>query len=111
LNGAESKITYYYNTGTNVPFNIFYSDQPKDYRFIGESIVYTDYDNIAVFFSCMPRKEGLLTIAQRKFYISVRERSFNNATQLLTVLEVLAKFDVDLNDIHVFYQDSIFCSI
>lgn len=68
------------------------------------SIIYTDYDNITVLFRCKPVTELLIPQGDRKFFISVRSRSFNDLTIFGEAVAALMDQDVDLNDIRYVYN-------
>lgn len=90
---------FLYNTPN--PGELIYINSPQAAK---GSIVYTDYNNVAVFFSCKLISDKLFPMADRRFFISVRNRTFDSLSQFGQAASALTQLGADLNDLRFFYQ-------
>lgn len=74
------------------------------------SPIYTDYANIAVFYSCYETYFNWIASANRIGYILIRDRTFDSLNQFVNAVTRLAALGIDnLNDIK-FIPNGLSCT-
>ena len=68
------------------------------------SILYTDYSNIAVFYTCIQTVNFIFPVENKFFYVWVRSRNFDSFTLFKSVLFPLMTLGIDLNDMQFVYN-------
>lgn len=102
-----------FDTDSENPDELFFKTTVEDESLLGPekreitasvAVIYTDYDNIAVFYSCYESKSFLWTKNHVIFNIVTRNRDFNSLKLLGQAAAALKELDVDLDDISYSYN-------
>ncbi len=63
------------------------------------AILYTDYENVQLRYTCINVDHFLFGTTQVNYYISVRDPKFDSFNKLLPLFNKLASLGVDMNEI------------
>ena len=105
-----------FDTDVNDPHDLFYNVTAKDRSVFGDeereirvkfSPIYTDYDNIMIFYQCFNEKSNLIVHKNEEYYILVRERTFDSFSVFQRALAILDNYDVDFNEMQFIYNGPI----
>lgn len=108
--GSQENAKLSFETDPKKPGELYYELPVKDDTILGSksrtirvsyTVVYTDYENIAVFYSCYETKWSLYTINHPHFLVVARNKDFDN-------LDDFAKATQSINDLGISYNDFVF---
>ena len=68
------------------------------------SVIFTDYENIAVFYTCYNTNNYYIPVANTIVDVVVRTRRFDSLTLFATAVAPLIRLGSDLNDLHFTFQ-------
>lgn len=68
------------------------------------STIFTDYDNIAVFYQCYETKVNFVSQINQKGFIVVRKRTFDSLSQYVGAVARLKRLGIDPDDIRFIYN-------
>lgn len=106
-------MSFSYETKSDEPGELFTDTEVEDETFFGTrkrqveaqtSLVYTDYDNIALFYTCLETRKYWMPQAHASFSIAVRKRTFDSLSLFGNAAGALKKLGVSLNDIDFVYN-------
>lgn len=68
------------------------------------SLIYTDYDNIAVYYECYETKVNFVSRIDQRGYIDVRKRTFDSLSQYLGAVARLKQLGIDPDHMRFIYN-------
>lgn len=71
------------------------------------SVIFADYDNIAVFYTCFESKHFIMPMVNMFFYVFVRNPNFDSLRMLREAVVSLKKLGIDMNQYDDLYDPRI----
>lgn len=80
-----------------------FGDEDRDIK-VRMSTIYTDYENIAVFYQCWNERNNLIVNKVDEVYILSKTRKFDSLTVFARALGSLQNLDIDFNRLKFVYN-------
>lgn len=113
MSGEEVNMTLIFDTKSKEPGDLFYDDEAEDETIFGKhkrpvevklSPIYTDYDNIIVFYSCFDTWKHFKTTKNEAVFGFTRKRGFDSLDTFKKAMGPLIQLGVDLNTFRFTYN-------
>lgn len=96
-NGSQLNFMVLYKTDSQQPGDLFYTKEFERNVQVKRSPIYTDYDNIVVFYECWERKIDSIVIKDYQVFMLTKTREFDSFTQFEAAIKAVHRLGIDFN--------------
>lgn len=113
FDGSSRQSVFVFNLNSKYRNELFQDQEVVDKTFAGDqmrtieartSVIYADYQNIIVFFTCFESRHYIMPMVNVFFHVFVRDPAFDSLGRLRQALGPLQKLGVNLNEFGDLYD-------